>query len=159
MSETKYQGSINKELKEQKGTTVNNPIANDSNLLSYYTNSDKFDEGEIFDKYFAQGLELMGGDKLLKPASALNSAIIRKTSTPGLYKLITNTPESKCKIQHIDEGQLINNRNYCMGTISMLDVGQYELTYFDEDDEIVIEHYSKEEVIDFMNKNKLIFQT
>ena len=150
------------EVKEVANGTirfVNNPITNDSNLLSYYTDSTQYNREEIFDKYYELGLELMGGDKLLKPASSINLVSIRKTTTPGLYKLILNNPELTFKVRHIDESQLLNNREYCKGTISKLDENSYEVTYFDEEDEINIEHFNKSEVIDFMNKNKLIFQT
>ncbi|MBR2068291.1 MAG: hypothetical protein IJ877_00885 [Candidatus Gastranaerophilales bacterium] len=159
MSEKVFTGLKDDFMNTPVPRVTQNPIANDSTLLSYYTGSKRYNESEIFDKFFAQGLELMGGDKLLKPASALNSVTIRKTTTPGLYKLISNKYDNKCKIEYIDEGQLLNNREYCKATVSMIDVGMYEVTYFDDDDEIVIEHYSKEEVIDFMNKNKLVFQT
>ena len=138
---------------------INNPIANDSILLAYYTDPEKYNKSEIFDKYYEQALELMGGDKLLKPANSINSVSIRKTTTRGLYKLVLNSPEFKIKVRHIDEGELINNRNLCMGTVSKIDDNSFEITYFDKEDEVVIEHFSKKEVIDFMNKNKLIFQT
>lgn len=141
-----------------KNSAVINPITNDANLLSYYTNTSTYDENEIFDKSYSQALELMCGDKLLKSASTINSVIVRKTATEGLYKLILNNPDSNYKIEHIYETELVNNRAYCMGTVSKLGEDKYEVTYFDDDDEIVIEYYSKEEVIDFMNKNKLVFQ-
>ena len=147
----------------QKGNFKNNQmntmdkIAADSAISAYYA-SDKYDKSEIFDKHFAQGLELMCGDKLLKPALSINSVQIRKTTTPGLYKLILNSPEFKIKVRHIDEGQLLNNRQYCRGTVSLIDVGVYELMYYDSEDEIVIKQCSKEGIIDFMSENKLIFQ-
>ena len=142
--------------KVKNGNTVN-PIASDSVLSSYFL-SNKYDKTEIFDKQFANALELMCGDKLLKPAISINSVQIRKTATAGLYKLVLNSPEFKIKVRYIDEGQLLNNRQYCKGTVSLIDVGKYELMYYDSEDEIVIEHHSKEEVIDFMSKNKLVFQ-
>ena len=159
MSREKSLNTTNKVQNSIKQGVVNNPIVNDLSLLSYYTDSAKYNKNEIFDKLYSQGLELMGGDKLLKPASTINSVIIRKTTTKGLYKLILSTPESSYKIDYIDEGQLLNNRKYCSGTVSQLEENSYEVTWFDFDDEINIEHYSKEEVIDFMNKNKLIFQS
>jgi len=139
-------------------SSVNNPIINDSSLLSYYADPSKYNEDEIFDRNYDQGLKLMCGDRLLKPASSINSVLIRKTTTPGLYKLILNNPELTFKVRYIDETQLVNNREYCAGMISKLDKDNYEFSYFDEDDEIVIEHFDKKQVIDFMNKNKLIFQ-
>lgn len=145
------------DIKNVKLSNAANPIVSDSALSSYFS-SNKFDQAEIFDRQYAMSLELMCGDKLLKPASSINSVQIRKTTTPGLYKLVLNSPEFKIKIRHIDEGQLLNNREYCKGTVSLSDNGKYELMYYDDDDEIVIEHYSKEEVINFMNNNKLIFQ-
>ena len=135
-----------------------NPITSDATLLSYFKNPSKYNEVEIFDKSYAQALELMCGDKLLKPASTINSVTIRKTTTRGLYKLIINGHESGIQIEHIDEGKLLNNRKYCSGTVSRIGENEYEVTYFDFDDEITIERYSKEELIDFMSKNKLIFQ-
>ena len=156
-----YTANSNKEKDILKNNTINianNPIANDSTLLAYYTDSSKYNEIEIFDKAYEQALELMGGDRLLKPAGSVNLVTIRKTTTRGLYKLILNSPEFKIKVRHIDEGELINNRELCAGTLSKLDDDSYEITYFDSEDEIVIEHFSKKEVIDFMNKNKLVFQ-
>ncbi len=141
-----------------KSRVVNNPIAQDSALLSYYTNTQEHSEEEIFDNSYSQALELMCGDKLLKPSGAINTVSIRKTTTAGLYKLILNNPELTFKVRYIDEGELVNNREYCKGTISKLNDDNYEVTYFDDEDEIVIEHFSKKEVIDFMNKNRLIFQ-
>ena len=137
---------------------VNNPIEQDSTLLSYYTNTQKNSEEEIFDKSYSQALELMGGDRLLKPSGAISSVIIRKTTTPGLYRLILNNPELTFKVRYVDESELVNNREYCRGSVSKLDKDSYEITYFDDEDEIVIEHFTKKEVIDFMSKNKLIFQ-
>ena len=142
-----------------KHTTSTNPISSDAALLSYYKDSSKYNEKEIFDRFYSQALELMCGDKLIKPASSINNVTIRKTTTKGLYKLITSTPDMKTKIDYIDEGKLLNNRSYCSGTISKINEDEYELTYFDGDDEITIEYFNKEQVIDFMNKNKLIFQT
>ena len=141
----------------EKDLSNNDSITLDNQLSEYYL-SGKYDKSEIFDKHYAIGLELMCGDKLLKSASAINSFQIRKTTTPGLYKLVLNSPEYKIKVRYLDEGQLLNNRKYCKGTVSLVDVGEYELMYYDEDDEIVLGHYSKEEVIDFMSENKLIFQ-
>ena len=153
---------VSKDKKEKinkVNAVIKNPITDDSSLLSYYTDSKKYNEAEIFDKYYNQGLQLMGGDKLLKPASAIYLVSIRKTTTPGLYKLILNNPELTFKVRYADEGQLVNNREYCAGTISKINEDSYEITYFDKDDEIIIENFTKKEAIDFMNKNKLIFQT
>ncbi len=147
-------------IKGQKkvNSAVVNPITNDKTLLSYYTKESKYDENEIFDRSYSQALELMCGDKLLKSASVINSVTIRKTATDGLYKVILSSPDTNYKIMHVYESELINNRTYCMGSVSKSAENTYEVTYFDDDDEIVIEYYSKEEVIEFMNKNKLIFQ-
>ena len=147
------------EITKNTQTLKNNSIANDSNLLSYYTNPLKYSEEEIFDRFYNMGLQLMCGDKLLKPASSINSVIIRKTTTPGLYKLILNNPELKFKVRHIYESELVNNKEYCKGSISKLEEDSYEITYFDNNGEISIEHFNKQEAIDFINQNKLIFQT
>jgi len=140
-----------------KNTNMTQDIT-DNNLLSYYTNKDKYDENEIFDKFYAQALTLMGGDKLLKPIASLNNIIIRKTTTTGLYKLIINDLDGSYFIKMLDESQLLNNRLYCLGTISKLDENEFEITYFDSEDEILIEHFNKQDVIKFMKDNKLVFQ-
>jgi len=153
----KYETKEQDILKDLYNYGTVNPIKSSSKTLSYYSTS-KYDRSEIFDKYYAMGLELMSGDKLLKPVSAINSVQIRKTTTLGLYKLVLNNPQFTKKIRYIDEAQLLYNREYCQGSVSLVDIGKYELTYFDDDDEIIIENYSKEEVIRFMDKNRLIFQ-
>lgn len=159
MSKDIYAGESNDlSVKNTVNKSMGNPIANDLSLLTYYTDSSKYSEIEIFDNSYSLALELMGGDKLLKPAALANSVIIRKTTTSGLYKLILKGSDLSLKIEYIDESQLLNNRNYCKGTLSKINSDMFELTYFDTDDEIIIEHYSKEEVINFMRKNKLIFQ-
>ena len=148
----------NKSSNYKNAGNIANPIVTDGSILSYYTNPNKYDEVEIFDRAYEQALVLMCGDRLLKSASTINSVIIRKTSTQGVYKIILTNPNSGYKIIHLDECELVNDRKYCKGTISQNGENSFEVTYFDDDDEIVIEYYSKEEVIEFMKKNKLIFQ-
>ena len=111
-----------------------------------------------FELNYSNALSLMGGDKLLKPASSINKVAIRNTSTSGLYKVITYRPDATFRVKYLDESQLLNNKEYSSGTISKVSDDEYEITYFDTEDEIVIEHYDRAGAINFMMKNKLIFQ-
>lgn len=112
---------------------------------------------DIFDAQYAQAVELMGGDKLLKPAASVNNVIIRKTSTQGLYKLIiNNSTKSSFDIKIIDESELLNNRDYCAGTISKVSPNEYEITYFDAEDEITIDRFSKDGVVKYMSEKRMV---
>ena len=133
------------------------PVMSQNALLANYLKSAQNNK-DVFDKLYDAALELMGKDKLIKPASSINSAVVRKTTTQGLYKVIINNLSSSPEIKMIDEAQLVNNRQYCAGTVSKIDDDEYEVTYFDEDDEIVIEHFDKAGVVDFMNEKRLVFQ-
>ena len=135
-----------------------NSTKEDSRLSSYYGIKGSYSEVEIFEKNYKSALELMGGDKLLKPSNALNGVAIRKTSTHGLYKVIESKLDLTFNVQIIDEVELLNNRKYSKGTISQISDDEYEITYFDDEDEIEIYHYSKENVIAFMKDKKLVFQ-
>lgn len=157
------QSTTSKKITDKKVTFVNkntiSPInTNEKTLLSYYSNKNAYNEEEIFDSFYEQALKLMGGDRLLKTVSSINLVTIRKTTTDGLYKVILSGEGSEFSIKHIDEAELLNNRKYSAGTISKLGEDEYEITYFDSDDEIEIEHFNKQQTIDFMNKNKLVFQ-
>mgnify|MGYP006988982527 CR=1 FL=1 len=84
--------------------------------------------------------------------------MIRKTSTQGLYKLIINdSTKSSFDVKVIDESQLLNNRDYCAGTISKVSPNEYEITSFDAEDEISIDRFSKDEVIEYMSRKRLVF--
>ncbi|MBR1616624.1 hypothetical protein IJ670_00585 [bacterium] len=124
---------------------------------NYALREDK-DTTSIFDFSYKAGLKLMAGDTLLKPMSSVNKATIRKTSTQGVYKLILQKSDGNFRIKYIDESQLLNNKEYAMGTISKISDDEYEITYFGSEDEISIEHYTKAQAINFMKMNKLTFQ-
>lgn len=101
-----------------------------------------------FDKEFEQAICLMGGDKLLAP----RNAIVRKTSTEGVYKVIY---ENGIKI--LDESQLFSNKKFAAGSVSKLSEDEFEVISFDEEDNMEINHLNKGELIYYMNKNKLAF--
>ena len=129
-----------------------------SNTIKTVTIPNGISSKDIFDAQYSQAVELLGGDKLLRPAASVNNVIIRKTSTQGLYKLIVNNSiKSSFDVKVIDESELLNNREYCAGTISKVSNNEYEITSFNSEDEISIDRFSKDEVIDYMGKNRMIF--
>lgn len=103
-----------------------------------------------FDKEFEQAICLMGGDKLLKPAAT--NAIVRKTSTLGIYKIIF---ENGIKI--FDESQLFANKKFAAGSVSKLDDDEFEVISFDEEENMEIDHLNKTELISYMNEHQLTF--
>ncbi len=141
------------ELKQNKMDSINtaqksnaaNPIKPVYKEIKHYLNKEKF----IAE--YEDAIELLCGDKLLKPLDSMANATIRKTSTKGVYKVITND-----KIKILDESQLVNNEQYCKGAISKLSNGEYEIMYYDKQRNVEILHLKLNETIEFLNEHNLI---
>lgn len=105
-----------------------------------------------FDSSYEQALQLLGGDKLLRPAAT--NAIVRKTSSQGVYKVLIKTSNGS-QVKILDESQLFRNKKYAAGSISKLSDDEYEIVSFDEEDNMEINHFDKLGAIEFINQNKL----
>lgn len=128
---------------------VNVPIKPVYKEVKHYLNKEKF----LSD--YNDALQLLGGDKLLKPLDSLPSIKVRKTSTKGVYKvIISKNGESEIKI--LDESQLINNEKYCVGMISKLNNSEYEIMYYDNQRNYEIVHLGEKETIEFLNEHNFI---